>query len=608
MSTATAAAVDVVVPGPRQRRAAVDPGQRAAPEGVVRRQRVRVPWRLVASAAYPDVALSVYVKVAALQARPEAEGCEARTETLAGYLGVSTASVERGLTALRRPGPTGEADLATRRRTLPGGRGTSAVRRVRPASRAESFVWVPVAAAEDLSPRQLRAFAAVAYAGATGIALTEGELAGYLFHHSGKRAGQPIGADAAGAVVDEVEAAGWLTVQRRAGAYGRHVLVAHDIAPEGRTPAEAAVDADAAGDVPEDQEHVQEQVPPGTASQEAAGTWSTAGSCVGEGSGSVAGEGSLASKESPTTDSPDDERALASPAVGEVPVVPVENRPTSSAAARDGTGLALRADEEQLAPKAEGEKRSKGGGPVRPSYDGPQLTMNAQIYAVLEPVHWVLERVDSAFVQRQIAREVGRQLRAGADPERLAVRLRARFAASGPSEIRDPGRWLLGVALPRWGCGLEDCEAGTLWSSGMRCEVCAAIVADQRRARRSAQGLCPDHGTAMGPSGACPACEDDRAPRYAVQLVPGELDDRPRGACGDCGARIFLTGAAVVDGLCRGCRQDREGRVIAAPPGAGRVTCTGLDGVPCDRPALPTRPVCRVHRAQQVALADAEKV
>ncbi|NJP44782.1 hypothetical protein [Actinacidiphila epipremni] len=61
----------------------------------------------------------------------------------------------------------------------------------------------------------------------------------------------------------------------------------------------------------------------------------------------------------------------------------------------------------------------------------------------------------------------------------------------------------------------------------------------------------------------------------------------------------------MVDGLCRGCRQEQEGRVIAPEPGAGRPTSSGLDGVPCDRPALPTRPVCRVHRAQQVALADA---
>lgn len=140
------------------------------------------------------------------------------TETLIGYLDMSTASVERGLSAQRQPGPSGKPDLTSRRPTLPGGRGTSAVRGVEPASRRESYVWVPVAAAE------------------------------------GRKAGQPIGADAAGAVMDmdEVEAAGWLTVQRRAGAYGRHVLITHDIAPEAATAGGVPVPDSS---VSEDQEH-----------------------------------------------------------------------------------------------------------------------------------------------------------------------------------------------------------------------------------------------------------------------------------------------------------------------------------------------------------------
>ncbi|MFJ4409551.1 hypothetical protein [Streptomyces sp. NPDC088910] len=230
--------------------------------------------------------------------------------------------------------------------------------------------------------------------------------------------------------------------------------------------------------------------------------------------------------------------------------------------------------------------------------------MSAAIYGVREPVHWLLEQVDSAFMQRQIAREVGRQLRTGTDPERLAARLRARFAAAVPADIREPGRWLLGVALPRWGCGLEDCEAGVLWSTGARCEVCASIVADRRRPAASSRACARGHGAAADRSGACPGCEDDRVPRHAVQIVPGGLDNRPRGACCNRGARIFLTGAAVFDGLCKPCRQEQEGRVIDPAPGMNRVTCTGLDGVPCDRPALPTQPVCRVHRAQQVALAE----
>ncbi|MGY1503678.1 hypothetical protein ACW4TU_45185 (plasmid) [Streptomyces sp. QTS52] len=41
--------------------------------------------------------------------------------------------------------------------------------------------------------------------------------------------------------------------------------------------------------------------------------------------------------------------------------------------------------------------------------------MSPQIYAVLEPVHLLPERVHNDFIVRQIAREVGRQLREGTD-------------------------------------------------------------------------------------------------------------------------------------------------------------------------------------------------
>ncbi|MFE6743902.1 hypothetical protein [Streptomyces tubercidicus] len=110
--------------------------------------------------------------------------------------------------------------------------------------------------------------------------------------------------------------------------------------------------------------------------------------------------------------------------------------------------------------------------------------MSPQIFAVLEPVHWLLARVNNSFVERKIAREVGRQLAGGMATERLQHRLTARFAGTSPSEIRDPGRWLLGVALPRWGCGHLDCETGVLWSSGRPCPVCQDIVADRHAERK----------------------------------------------------------------------------------------------------------------------------
>ncbi len=557
------------------------------------------------SSSAPDVALSVYMKVKALASRPE--GCQARAETIASYLGLSKPSVERGLMALSRPASDGVVELRSQRRTLRGGRGTSALRSVRPMKRGEAYVWLPVAAAEDLTPRQLRAFAVISYAEQMRIALTEAELAGHLLHHSGKRAGQPITAAAAGEVVDQLEAAKWVTVQRRAGVQGRHRFVAHDIAP---TATEKAVETDAA-DAPQTAQDCPQEPVEGAA--EGSGSL-----VVGEGSGSRIGEGSLANRESPRTDSPDDERAFFSSAVGEVPVVEAVEDPAGAKARTAASGgLALRADEkDQPAPlKPNDEKRSCGGGPARPSYTGPQLSMSPQIYAVLEPVHWLLKRVNNPFVERKVAREVGRQLAGGTDAERLQHRLTARFATvTSTSEIRDPGRWLLGVALPRWGCRHLDCETGVLWSSGRPCPVCEDIVADRRterehvrREQRLAAGLCPEHGSRPGPSGV----RDKGEPDHAAVTVPAqrEVEGPPRGSCGECRCRIFLVGPALDDGLCKPCRLEAAaaaGERLALVEAAGAAICSGVGDVPCGRYALPRRSVCSRHLAEELALAGTE--
>ncbi|MFJ9597969.1 hypothetical protein ACIRS3_35140 [Streptomyces virginiae] len=560
--------------------------------------------RLVSSPFYSDVALSVYVKVAALAARPE--GCEARSVKIAWYLGLSVASVERGMKELTRPGPDGVVELRSVRRTRPGGKGQSALRTVRVMTRTEAFVWLPVAAAEDLTPRQLRAYAVIMFAEKMGIALTEGELADYLRHHSGNKAGQPISAAAAGEVVDGVEAARWVTVQRRAGLQGRHRYIAHDIAPEAVVNAGEPVTDMAPEEVQEGAEQPVEGVADGAACP-----------LVGEGSGGRVGEGSLANRELPRTDSPDDERALISPAVGEVQLVEgaeaVENPADAAARSKGEGGVALRAGEiSQPSSKPNGEKRSsKGGGSSRSSYTGPQLAMSPQIYAVLEPVHVLLERVTNDFVVRKIAREVGRQLREGTVADRLHHRLTARLAKVMISDIRDPGRWLLGVALPRWGCGYQDCEAGIIWRTGAACELCTETGQDRAAARQReqhmAQGLCPQHGTRPGLSGHCTDCELEAAIRRPVRVpAPREPEGPQRSSCGGCGCRIFLTGRAVDTGLCRLCREEADALPAAAPaaPAAPSVpgTCSGRDGeTPCTRRALPTRSVCLTHRSQELA-------
>ncbi|MFD5426371.1 hypothetical protein [Streptomyces sp. NPDC127084] len=565
----------------------------------VRRQRVRVPMRLVWSPVYQDVAVSVYVKVKALASRPE--GCQARTETIASYLGLSDASVERGMTQLSRPGPDGVVELFSERRTHAGGTGRSALRTVREMSRTEAFVWLPVAAAEDLTPRQLRVYALVAYAQARGIALTEAELAASLRHHSGKKAGEALSVTAASTIVDEVEASRWMTVQRRVGERGRNLYIAHDLPPEARP--DGLVDP--RGAVPE-------------ATSEGSGS-----SPVGEGSGSPVGEGSLANREVPMTDSPDDGRALLSPAVGEVQVGkaagPVENPAGDEGDAGGGeSGLALRAGgQNQPSPSKAKNRSSWNEDAARPLYDGPRVTMNAHIYAVLEPVHLLLERVSNPFVERQISREVGRQLEAGTSPERLQHRLTARLTKVMLSDIRDPGRWLLGVALPRWGCGYQDCEAGVIWRTGAACEICAEVVQDKAAARqreqRVAQGLCPEHGTRPGPTGRCTACElDDTIARPAPAVVVQQRvpEGPPRGSCGDCGARIMLTGRALEDGLCKPCREEASALAADQAPAASGGTetpvCSGRGGhVPCGREPLPCRSVCARRRVKELAGAVA---
>ncbi|MFC5724921.1 hypothetical protein ACFP1Z_32720 [Streptomyces gamaensis] len=526
---AAVAAVECRVPGQRQR-----PGP--AEGAVVRRQRVRVPLRLVCSPFYADVALSVYVKVAALAARPE--GCQAKTVTIAAYLGMSVSSVERGMTQLLRPGPDGVVELRSRRRAYAGGKGESALRTVRPVARGEGFVWLPVAAAEDLTPRQLRVYALIAYAQVRRIALTEAELAAGLRHRSGKRAGEALSVTAASAVVDEVEAAGWVSVQRRAGERGRHRYVAHDIAPEARP---AGVCPVAGG---------------GLAAAVDNGSRGPVSSQAGEGSGSQAGEGSLAYEESLRTDSPDDERAPGSSAVGEAEVGRDAGPVSDVRVGSGGGGLALRAGaSSQHSPSR--ERGDRCGGSRRSSYTGPQLTVSPRIYAVLEPVHWLLARVDNAFVERKIAREVGRQLREGMEAGRLRHRLAVRLAGTMPSEIRDPGRWLLGVALPRWGCGHLDCETGVMWSTGKPCEVCAEAIADRASAREGEECERRRRQAEAEQVRRRAACAETQA-RAGQERAAGEAADEERQAlpCEDCGA-------GRAGGLCETCRCTREARDLA---------------------------------------------
>ncbi|MCM2431049.1 hypothetical protein [Streptomyces sp. RKAG337] len=271
-------------------------------------------------------------------------------------------------------------------------------------------------AAEFLDPRQLRAWAALAYAAALGLPVSERELGELLVHHSGKRAGEPIGAAAASAVIDSLEALGWLIVKRRAGWQGRHEYIVLDQP----TPVEQSNAVEDDG--------VEER---------------GSGSPVGDGSGSQAGDGSLATEEDTRTEGLEkgDGGGL-SPAVGEVEVAsreaPVDNSAPSNnrPPAIDGADLALRAVEQDLSPTPAADQPAAPG-PQKP-YAGPELTYSTRMAWMTEPVRWLLERT-TVYVQRKVARELGAQLTLGIEPERLRQRLERRFARETAAEIGNPG-------------------------------------------------------------------------------------------------------------------------------------------------------------------------
>ncbi|MEV7712316.1 hypothetical protein [Streptomyces sp. NPDC088270] len=418
MTTAAAyvAAPAAAAPCPQPPRAAAEARPRSG-GGL----RVRVPLRIVVGAQYRDSALSTYVKVAALAMRPD--GCTAKVAVIAEYLGLSKSEVERGLRDLTTPDDVdGLVEVVTTRRTLPGGRGQSAHRVVRQAALDEHFVWIPVRAADALSPRLLRLYTLIAYAGARTVPLAVGDLGAMLYHHTGQKAGQHLGERQAARLLEELAVTGWITVHRRAGQQGRHFYEVH------RHPLQAVQLEAVAPDI-----H--------------------------DGSGPDDRDGSLASREDRRTDRPVTKTGVG----GGIR----RRRDTGSKAARPVENLAPAT----FRRAGQDEKRSNNSGATDRGYTGPGLQLSPRVWQVLEPVRHELPGI-RPYVLRRIAHEIGRQLSAGVGSERLTARLEARWASTEAPRRGDVGRWVLGSGLVRRGCGLTACESGTTWHTGEPCPIC----------------------------------------------------------------------------------------------------------------------------------------
>lgn len=369
-------------------------------------QKIRVPKRVWGSGRYSYGAVAVHAQLTALDQR--GRHCRAGVLTLAGYLGVSGRTMERYLAELAEPGPGGRPEMTTTRHTAPGGKGVTAERRMRRVEPGEHFAYVPVTAAKTL-PRPILfvLYCDLAYAEATGTSVSADELGALL----------GVTERAARRLVDELEALGWITVDRRTGYQARHEITVHDHPLHLVTDEPAPLSPDG-------------------------------------GSGPDPDGGSLAIKEDPRlTDGLIGEAGGSvrrRRTTGSYRPDPVDNPPVTLVPATFRT------------PRVRPQQRP----------DEPRLSPDA--WSVLQPVRDLLPGI-RPFVMRRAAAEIGRLLDQGMTTEDLVDQLQARRATTHTADLTDPGRWLLGVGLAHWPsrCGLADCLDGFMRHTGAPCKACA---------------------------------------------------------------------------------------------------------------------------------------
>jgi hypothetical protein len=465
--------------------------------GARRGQWVKYPRRIVFDAdSYAPVDTNFYGKTNALAQRGLAT---ASMEKIAGFLGISKSTAERSARRLGRPaGPDEVTEVFTRRKTHKvTGTGQTADRWCRPVPRGEAQVSAPVLAADTLRGILHRLYLALRCAEADGHQPTLAELAQVLRHHGGRHAGQPLAEATASRLLDELEGLGWITVDHRAGYRGRHLITVHDHPIHEAGPAQASPDA-------------------------------------GDGSGPDLEDGSLASKEDHTLNDQAKNtqagcvvRRRRGDRTGPRPVDTAGNRVPDTFGPG---GLALRAAGNHPTPgptptsptgtQPDTARRTAATPPGGASgYTGPGLRLSGRVWRVLAPVAHLLPGI-RPYVLREIGREIGRQLEAGCDPGRLHDRIQRRYATN-LQELPDPGRWILGAALPRYGCGLDVCESGRIWHTGQHCQTCLDNALHDQQAP-------PPPGPAPPVLAAAPAWHD------CTQCDAPSRTPLPEGICRRC--------------------------------------------------------------------------
>lgn len=404
--------------------------------GAGRGQWTATPLRIVVDAeAYADCDAKIYVKVNALSKR---RSCEAAVEKIAEFVGLAPSTTEKGLRRLSRPAPTDGVQECFRKQRSHKvtGNGRTNERWCRPLDDGERRVWAPVRAADTLRGTLHRLYLLLRYTVLVEKRdLSLAEIAAVLRHHGGESAGRPLHDATVGRLLDELEAAGWITQDKRAGYRGRHAITVHD------DPVHAVdgPDAPAPG--------------PGT---------TTAATADAEGGAA-----------------PDLE--------GGAPAYKEDHELNDRGSTPAGGAFRRRRDDRKWVGDSASSVDTAGntaGAPdtfkgrtrpvARPAYAGPQLTLSPRVWAVLAPVADLLPAA-SNFAVRRIAREIGRQLDDGVWAEDIRDQLTRLRAWTPTEDIRDPGRWILGAALPvRPGpCGTTDCVRGFQRHTGAPCKACA---------------------------------------------------------------------------------------------------------------------------------------